>query len=74
MKTVQLARTRSGYLVVDARSAPRDTASVAPSRAARSEPELRSILERFGFTQKAIDEALQEVNRKGQASISLGAV
>jgi hypothetical protein len=35
---------------------------------------LRSILERFGFTQKAIDEALQEVNRKGQASISLGAV
>jgi hypothetical protein len=71
---VQLAKTPSGYLVVDARSAPRDTASVAPAFAARSEAELRSILERFGFTPQAIDLAVQEVNRVGQASISVGSI
>jgi hypothetical protein len=67
---VQLAKTPSGYLVVDARCAPRDTASVAPAFAARSEPELRKILERFGLTPLAIDLAVLEVNRTGQATIS----
>jgi hypothetical protein len=72
MKTVQIGKTPSGYLVVDARSAPRDTASVAPSFAVRSERELRSMLEHFGFTQKAIDDAVEEVNRAGLATIPLG--
>jgi hypothetical protein len=72
MNTEQVAKTPDGYLVVDARSAPRETARDAPASTARSERELRSMLERFGCTQKAIDEAVQEVNRVGQASIPVG--
>jgi hypothetical protein len=45
---------------------------VAPAFAARSEPELRKILERFGLTPLAIDLAVLEVNRTGQATISTG--
>jgi hypothetical protein len=73
MKTVQLAKTPKGYLVVDARSAPRETASIAPAVPAGSERELRAILERLGCTQGAIDEAVLEVDRAGQASINIDA-
>ena len=73
MKTVQLGKTPTGYLVIDARSAPRDTASVAPSFAVRSEAELRTALQRFGLTEQAIDAAVQEVNQTGQASVPVGA-
>ena len=72
IKKVQIARTSSGYLVVDARSSPPDTASVPPAYRARSEPELRSVLERLGFARQAIDQAIEEVNRVGHASISIG--
>lgn len=70
MKTIELAKTASGYIVVDATSAPRDTASVASVITVNSESELRSILERFGFAAQAIDEAVQRTNETGQASMS----
>ena len=71
MKTVEIARTASGYIVVDATSAPRETASIAPVVTVSSETELRAILDRFGFTQQSIEEAVQQVNEAGQASMSI---
>jgi hypothetical protein len=74
MKTVQIGKSPDGYyLVVDARAAPSDSASIAPCFAAHSEQQLRSILQRFGFTPDVIDKAVLEVNRAGEASIPLGA-
>jgi hypothetical protein len=71
MKMVQIGKTATGYLVVDARVAPRDSASIAPAFAARSEQELRTILARFDFTADIINQAVLEVNRTGHATIPL---
>jgi hypothetical protein len=72
MKMVQIGKTPNGYVVVDARLAPRDTASVAPVFAVGSEHQLRSALAGFGFTREIIDKAVQEVNTTGQADIPFG--
>jgi hypothetical protein len=71
MKMVHIARTASGYVVVDATGASRESASFAPASEVRSEPELRVVLRKLGLTERAIDGAVLEVNQTGQAEVSL---
>jgi hypothetical protein len=73
MKMVHVAKTPNGYLVLDATSASSDTASFAPFSEVDSEEALRTLLAKFGFAGSVIDQAVLEVNKTGQANLSLEA-
>ena len=60
-----------GYMIMDATTAGPAGASFAPTSAVLSEADLRSALAARGLTQKAIDEAVRQVNEMGTAMITL---
>jgi hypothetical protein len=72
MKMVHVQTTPdNGYLIVDATGAPAGGVSFAPTSAARSQQELRGALKSFGFTEKAIDNAIAELNETGNTALQL---
>jgi hypothetical protein len=60
-----------GYMILDATSAGLMSASFAPASAVLSDADLRSALAARGVTQKAIDEAVRQVNEMGTTMITL---
>jgi len=72
MKTVQIAKTPKGYIVVDVTAASQVSASFAPATQIDSETKLRSVLSNYGFTQSDIESAITQIHSTGQATISVG--
>jgi hypothetical protein len=50
---------------------PEVVGGLAPTSAARSQQELRGVLKSFGFTEKAIDNAIAELNETGNTTLQL---
>lgn len=65
---VHIIKTPNGYTVADAT---RDAAGAASTTDVYSEIELRAVLKQFGFTRKAIQDGLLEVNKTGNTTLSL---
>lgn len=72
MKMVHVTKTPDGgYMIVDATGSPVGGASFAPTSSAHSEAQLKAALKRFGFTDKAIENAVAEVNHTGDTMLQL---
>jgi Holliday junction resolvasome RuvABC DNA-binding subunit len=72
MKMVHVEKTPDGsYMIVDATGAPAGGASFAPTATAYSEEQLRSALKAFGFTDKAIDQAIEELKTARNTTLQL---
>jgi len=65
---VHVTKTSNGYKVIDATGAP---VGAAPTSDVCSEKELRDVLKGFGFTDKAIENAVTEVNNTGDTGLEL---
>lgn len=72
MNIIHVERTPDGgYMIVDATGAGPADARFAPVSGEHSEADLRTALMARGLTQKAIDQAVREVNENGNAMITL---
>ena len=70
MKSARIQKTGEVYEVVDsAAGAPQ---GVSPSIREESEEELRSILGKLGFSDRAIGRGIREANQNGRATITRG--
>jgi PP-loop superfamily ATP-utilizing enzyme len=70
MKMVHITKTTDGgYFIADATGAPDGGAT--PTSKASTEEGLRVVLKRFGLTQKAIENAVRQLNDTGNATVSL---
>ena len=72
MKMTHITKTPDGgYFIVDATGAPGGGASFAPTSSASTEEGLRAALKSFGLTDKAIDNAVRQVNETGNSTVQL---
>ena len=72
MKMVHITKTpEGGYFIVDATGAPSGGASFAPTSSTSTEKGLRAALKNFGLNEKAIDNAVRQVNETGNSTVQL---
>jgi hypothetical protein len=72
MKMVHITKTPDGgYFIVDATGASGSGASFAPTSNASTEAGLKSALRSLGLTDRAIENAIRQVNETGNSTVQI---